>query len=311
MTDSRLPVDELEAFLAVARELHFGRAASSLRLSQPRTSQLIRSLERRVGGALFERTSRRVTLTPLGLRLRELTEPSIGELRAGLEQVRALAHGLRVGFMGPFSSTAERVLGAFRARHPDCAVTLSEIHWTDLYGPLRRSEIDLQVSLWPVEQPDLTASPEIAQYPRVLAITRRHPLAARPQLDLEDLAGIPIIQPLDEIPAEIKRTFWPPPASPTGRPIPQGPVCHTQQEMLSLVAQGIAACVTSAIVPSHYAHPEVAFVPLTGMPPVRAVLCWRTGTMNSRILQFAESARPLQARPAALAGPARHQPDPA
>jgi hypothetical protein len=60
-----MDVQQVEAFLAVADELHFGRAAERLVQSRPRVSKLIASLEREVGGALFDRTSRRVRLTPL------------------------------------------------------------------------------------------------------------------------------------------------------------------------------------------------------------------------------------------------------
>lgn len=61
---------EIEVFLTLAEELHFGRTAERLRMPQPRVSRLIASMERRAGGALFERTSRRVRLTPLGAQLR-------------------------------------------------------------------------------------------------------------------------------------------------------------------------------------------------------------------------------------------------
>jgi Bacterial regulatory helix-turn-helix protein, lysR family len=60
---------EIEVFLVLAEELHFGRTAERLRLPQPRVSRLVAALERRVGGTLFERTSRRVRLTPLGQQL--------------------------------------------------------------------------------------------------------------------------------------------------------------------------------------------------------------------------------------------------
>jgi DNA-binding transcriptional LysR family regulator len=71
-----MDMQQVEAFLAVADELHFGRAAEQLVLSRPRVSRLIASLEREVGGTLFDRTSRRVRLTPLGARF-------LGQLRPG------------------------------------------------------------------------------------------------------------------------------------------------------------------------------------------------------------------------------------
>ncbi len=68
----------IEVFLKVAAELHFGRAAEQLNLSQPRVSRIIHRLENDVGGPLFERSSRRVLLTPLGARLRAAAQPRKG-----------------------------------------------------------------------------------------------------------------------------------------------------------------------------------------------------------------------------------------
>jgi DNA-binding transcriptional LysR family regulator len=65
-----MDTEEIEVFLTLAEELHFGRTAVRLRLPQPRVSRLVAALERRVGGMLFERTSRSVRLTAAGERLR-------------------------------------------------------------------------------------------------------------------------------------------------------------------------------------------------------------------------------------------------
>src|SRR5690349_3586026 len=74
---------ELEAFLAVAEELHFGRAAERLRVSTARVSQAVRTLERRVGVALFDRTSRRVELSPVGRALYDDLRPAWSRIVAG------------------------------------------------------------------------------------------------------------------------------------------------------------------------------------------------------------------------------------
>src|SRR5512132_1935602 len=93
---------QAEAFLAVAEELHFGRAAERLHVSQPRVSRVIAALEREVGGVLFERTSRRVRLTPLGSRLRAGWQLGFAQIRAALDDARAAARQpagvLRIGF---------------------------------------------------------------------------------------------------------------------------------------------------------------------------------------------------------------------
>jgi DNA-binding transcriptional LysR family regulator len=82
---------EIEVFLVLAEELHFGRTAERLRLPQPRVSRLVAALERRAGGALFERTSRRVRLTPLGQQLASRLRPAYAQLTAALDEARAAA----------------------------------------------------------------------------------------------------------------------------------------------------------------------------------------------------------------------------
>ncbi|NUS17670.1 MAG: LysR family transcriptional regulator, partial [Streptomyces sp.] len=95
---------EIEAFLALAEELHFGRTAVRLRITTARVSQVIGKLERRVGAPLFERTSRSVSLTPIGRRLHEDLRPAFERLEAALATAVAAGRGvtgeLRVGFVG-------------------------------------------------------------------------------------------------------------------------------------------------------------------------------------------------------------------
>ena len=76
---------EIEVFLVLAEELHFGRTAERLCLQQPRVSRLVARLERRAGGVLFDRTSRRVRLTPLGEQLRGRLQLAYGEITAAIE----------------------------------------------------------------------------------------------------------------------------------------------------------------------------------------------------------------------------------
>ena len=79
---------ELHVFLTVAEELHFGHAAERLDINPSRVSQVIRELESKLGGRLFERTSRRVRLTPFGERARRQLEPSYDALRLAVQAAR-------------------------------------------------------------------------------------------------------------------------------------------------------------------------------------------------------------------------------
>ena len=82
---------DIEIFLTLAEELHFGRTAERLHVSTARVSQTIKKLERRIGAALFERTSRQVALTPIGRRLDDDLRPAYQQIREGID--RAIASG--------------------------------------------------------------------------------------------------------------------------------------------------------------------------------------------------------------------------
>lgn len=86
-----MDLTQVRTFLVLADELHFGRAAERLGLSQPRVSLLVAALEREVCGALFDRTTRWVRLTPLGARLCEGWRPGYGQLLATLDDACAAA----------------------------------------------------------------------------------------------------------------------------------------------------------------------------------------------------------------------------
>jgi DNA-binding transcriptional LysR family regulator len=103
---SGVDLREIRIFLIVAEELHLGRAAERLAITPSRVSQTIRTLQARVGGVLFERTSRRVRLTPFGEHLRaELTPPPYEQLNRALTNARQVATGvagrLRLGMYTP------------------------------------------------------------------------------------------------------------------------------------------------------------------------------------------------------------------
>ena len=116
---------EIEAFLAVADELHFGRAAARLHLSPTRISQTVQALERRIGGRLFERSSRRVRLTPLGAQLLGELRPAYQRLREVLADAQRSAGAphqevLRIAFSSSLPATTVATLtGACIAELPD------------------------------------------------------------------------------------------------------------------------------------------------------------------------------------------------
>jgi len=165
-----------------------------------------------------------------------------------------------------------------------------------MLGPLRRGEVDVQLISSPLHQPDVVNGPVVAEFPRILAITATHPLAAAESLAVEDLAGVTMVQPHESVPPELAAAFMPPPTTPDGRPIPRGPIARSHHEMLNYVGRGQAAYLTCTATTLHYAHPGVKFVPFTGLPPAQAVLYWRRGAESDRIRDLVQSVQSLQPR---------------
>src|SRR5438445_13334887 len=122
-----MDIREVEAFLAVAEELHFGRAATKLHVTTSRVSQSVRSLERRVGAPLFERSTRRVNLTPLGERLLADLRPAYLGMEAALRTARGIARQQSASLRVAFATSMPRlicteVIEAFQEHHPHCRV---------------------------------------------------------------------------------------------------------------------------------------------------------------------------------------------
>lgn len=290
---SGLEIRELEAFLVLAEELHFGRAGERLYVSQSRVSQLLRSLEHRIGAPLVARTSRRVALTPLGERFLAELRPAYDRLSATVEAARDAARGiggvLRVGFQGTADDYLTGAIALFEERHPGCAVEIVEIPLADPFGPIRRQEVDAAVVLLPVEEQDLVLGPVFSRQPQTLAVPARHPFASRASVSAEELAGTPLIGVHDAAPAYWRRAQAPS-HTPGGVPIPAGPAVKTLQEGLSLTAADRGAmllCRSTA--EYHDRRRSIAFVPVEGLPDSFLGLIWHRVHAPSRARAFAET----------------------
>ena len=296
---------ELETFLTLAEELHFGRTAERLLLSQARVSQTVKKLERKIGAPLFERTSRVVRLSPLGRRLYEDVAPLHKEMEAAVARARDAARGvegeLSVGFLGSGAgSLTGAILAAFRERCPGCEVRMRETQFQDPLGALRGGDIDLLFTCLPVEEPDLTVGPVVINEPRLLAMPVGHPLAGRTSVSLEELAGETFFGVVNGAPA-YWWDFHVPPRTPSGREIHRGQAVASFQELMTLVAAGRGISPVVASVERYYARPDVTFVPLRDVASADVALLWRTAGTNARSEAFAGAVRDVVA---ANGGPA-------
>jgi DNA-binding transcriptional LysR family regulator len=294
---------QVEAFLTLAEELHFGRAAQRLLVSQPRVSRLIAALEREAGGRLFERTSRKVTLTPLGEQLHAGLRPAYDQMTAALEAARTTARGvtglLRVGcaytVAGP---EVTRLTEEFSARNPGCELTLHQVENIDPYGPLRRADIDVLVFYQAVDESDLTAGPVIGYRDRVLAVGRGHRLAARESVCLEDLAD----EQWQEKPPAFPDALWDalrPPFTPSGRPTRQTYPWRSGHDEDVLTAVALGQIVLPGVKgPALLGRPDFVLIPIRDLPPMPLGLIWRTAHENARIRALAATARAIHPPPA-------------
>ncbi|WP_156325931.1 LysR family transcriptional regulator [Nonomuraea sp. SBT364] len=299
---------EIEAFLAVADELHFGRAADRLGLSQARVSQMIKKLERRVGASLFDRTTRRVSLTPIGQGLLADLAPAHQSVLDSIQRAQAAGRGisgvLTAGFLGPLAGRVLLdVLEALRSSHPDLEVQLRATEVADPCRPLRDNELDLLLTQLPVTEPGITTGPVVIVEPRVLAVSARHPLARNSTVSLEDLATDRMLRPAGSPPRQWLDNCQPW-TTPSGRPIDRGPAVRTFQELMTLVAAGQGICTVAAHNIRYHPRTDVAFVPMPDTPPFEFGLVWRTTGQTSRVRAFVEATRRLLADsggPAAMA----------
>jgi DNA-binding transcriptional LysR family regulator len=285
---------ELRVFLAVAEELHFGRAAERLQMNRSRVSQIINGLEAKVGGRLFERTSRRVGLTPVGERLRDNLAEPYSQLERGFCDAREVAVGvagtLRVGLYARVNCGPHwlEIVRTFRARHPDCAVRIVDTKFDPSYLEiLRRGEVDMLAIRLPVSDADLTVGPILSRERRVVLVAKDDALAKRESVCVEDCAER-TISDAPALPREMLDA-WFPPVTPSGRRLRRMPI-RSFEDALLLVAGGEIIHPTVASFLDYYIHDGVVAVPIRDLPPSETALVWVTANRSPNIGAFARAA---------------------
>jgi DNA-binding transcriptional LysR family regulator len=188
----------LRYFVAVAEELHFGRAARRLNLSQPPLSVQIRTLEREVGTPLLIRTQRRVELTEAGRVLLDDARRLLEQAEAAVVHVRRAAAGaigrLAIGFVSTVDySILPPLIRRFRQKRPGIALKLLELTGDRQQALLQSGELDLGLSILPSPTAGLTMRP-VFREPLIAAVPANHRLAGRRRTALRSLAQEPFIQ---------------------------------------------------------------------------------------------------------------------
>lgn len=187
----------LACFSAAAEELHFGRAAARVFMSQPPFSQQIKRLENIVGAPLFERTTRTVRLTPAGVVMARHADDLAVRTASMLRAARRAALGeggpLRVGLAPTvaYSPLAE-TLYRYRSAHPDVELDLFEGNSNQMEAMLRGRQIDLAL-MRPMPLGEGIETVEILSEPMMLVLRQDHPWAARRRISLAQACTLPLV----------------------------------------------------------------------------------------------------------------------
>jgi DNA-binding transcriptional LysR family regulator len=187
----------LRYFIAVAEELHFGRAAERLFMAQPPLSQQIRQLEREMGVTLFKRNNRRVQLTPAGEVFLEEARGILAMVDSAVGKARRAAGGetgwLGIGFVSSVAyDILPTILRQFRERYPEVELVLLEIPGVEQWEALRENRIHVGFIHIPTEEPGIVTE-RVAVNTVMVALPISHPLAKRDAIEMYELANEPFI----------------------------------------------------------------------------------------------------------------------
>jgi DNA-binding transcriptional LysR family regulator len=274
---------KLRYFVAVAEELHFGRAAERLHVTQPVLSRQIRALENELRAELFSRNKRATELTPAGRRLLEDAGPLLAGAEALIRRVRQAAHGVAtftVGFMPGITVTA--AVRAFTVRHPELTVQVVRTSWDDQVQAVHEGRLDVSFVRLPVDQRGLALRP-LFREPRVAVVPAHHRLAGKQAISIADLSAERPLQDPDAVPE------W---RDLPGRVDAEGPhpAYHTVEEKLEHVATSGGVVVLPLSTAAYYTHADVAHVPVEDITPNEVCLAWSAHRRSPLLPEFAEIA---------------------
>ena len=275
---------ELRYFVAVAEELHFGRAAQRLGMAQPPLSRAIRQLERRLGADLLHRTSRSVTLTEPGAVL-------LREARAALDAVAAAEHRTRRAVLAAAGEPSV-VLAVKAGASSELLAKLLDAHAAEpgavrveveLCGPgqqarlLRSGRADVALLHRPFDDTSGLDTEELLTEGQVAVVPVGHPLTTRRELRLADLDDLP----------DLPQPRWPG-ADGTYADGP-GPEVHDHAQLLQLVSLGRTLVVVPESVRSQLGEGVVA-VPVVDAPQVTTVIAWPPHSRSLAVAGLVQTA---------------------
>ncbi|MFF4358471.1 LysR family transcriptional regulator [Streptomyces sp. NPDC001604] len=278
---------ELRYFVAVAEELHFGRAAQRLGIAQPPLSRTIRQLERRLGAVLLERTSRTVALTEAGSVLLREARAALDAVEAAERRTRraALAAGGQAGVVlaskaGASSELLAKLLDTYAAE-PDAApveVLLCGIGEQERL--LRDGRADVALLHLPFDATAGLDTEELCTERQVAILPAGHPLTSRAHVQMADVSGLP----------DLPMPRWP------GRdgkyPDGPGPQARDHAQLYQLIALG-RACWIAPESSRAQLRDDVVAVPVLDAPKVTTVIAWPPHSRSRAVAGLVRTATRL------------------
>ncbi|WP_250038278.1 LysR family transcriptional regulator [Paractinoplanes maris] len=252
---------ELRYFVAVAEELHFGRAAQRLGMAQPPLSRAIGQLERRLGVELLRRTSRSVTLTEAGAVLLREGRVALDAVAAAERRTRRVSQTPGLVLVSKAGATGEllpKLLDAYAAEPGAVTVDVVLCPAGQQEAQLRDGRADVALLHKPFDSTTGLDLEELGTEGQVLVMPAGHELSTRPGLRMSDLAEIPLAR-------------WP--HRDGSYPAGPGPEVHDAVQLLQLVALGRALTVLPESVRATL-HEGLTTVPVLDAPLVTTVIAW-------------------------------------
>lgn len=270
-------VHQLRLLLVVAEELHFGRAAARMFISQPALSQQIQALEERLGVSLIERGAGGVRLTPAGRAVAEESRAVVEGLdrllRVADSHAGAITGRLRVGSLGAEAAMphAGAVLARLRDHHPHLEVEVRNLGFIQQFDSLTDGEVDAAFLRGPL--PSGFQSCRLATEPRVVCLAADDPLAGAGTLTLAQLGDRVLV----DMPRGVPRAWWdhltvnP---RPDGTPVRFGPVVRDTEAMVLAVLQKRAITFLPASARRLYPRPGLVYVDVPELGESVSFLAW-------------------------------------
>ena len=284
----------LRYFVAVAEELHFGRAASRLNVAQPALSQQIKQLERELGALLLARTKRRVALTEPGRLFLPEARRTLAQAALAVEIARGAEAGqigrLRIGYVdAALWSPLPEVIRVFRERFGRVSISMLKRLPPEQPADIRRGDIDVAIG----PPPPVNAEVEVVSFteePGMVALPAAHPLAGRKSIAMGDLADAPWVLVPARVPSRLRDVTFRAAAAAGFTPR----VTQEARELDALIAL-VSAGLGVTLVPAsaaRFPRPGAVFLPLAGKSPsFRLVALRQRGIAQPAVRSFLEVMR--------------------